>query len=96
MKTYRITPKAERDLLAIGEYTLKQWGESQRDIYLKSIVDRLTWLCDYPELSTKRDDIREGYYSYHEGKHLIFYMINDNHIDIIGVLHERMDYKVHL
>jgi len=93
MKTYRVTPKAERDLLAIGQYTLEKWGEEQRNIYLQNLVNRFAWLCEYPDLGIKRDEIKEGYLSYHEGKHLIFYVVSDDFIDIIGVLHERMDYK---
>ena len=95
MKTYRITPKAERDLLGIGHYTLDRWGEAQRNTYLRSLINRFSWLCEFPDLGTKRDDIKEGYCAYQEGKHMIFYIIREEHIDIIGVLHERMDYKTH-
>lgn len=93
VKTYRVTPKAERDLLAIGQYTLEKWGVRQRDIYLQNLVNRFTWLCEHPNLGANRDDIKQGYLSYHEGKHLIFYVVSDEFIDIIGVLHERMDFQ---
>lgn len=96
MRTYRVTPKAERDLLAIGQYTLSRWGKRQRNIYLQSLVKRFSWLCEYPDLGTNRADIKAGYLCYHEGKHLIFYIVSDNFIDIIGVLHERMDFKSEL
>lgn len=96
MRTLRVTPKAERDLLAIARYSEEAWSVHQRDRYLKTLTDRFLWLCDNHELGKVRDDINPDYWAYHEGKHMIFYLVSDAYIDIIGVLHERMDYQAHL
>ena len=36
-------------------------------------------------------DIHDNYYSFAQGQHVIFYLIRDNSIDIIGVPHRSMD-----
>jgi toxin ParE1/3/4 len=38
-----------------------------------------------------RIDISEGYYSFPEGQHVVFYLIGSNSIDIIGIPHKAMD-----
>ena len=89
--TYRIRSLAQSDLESIWLYTLEQWGVEQANFYLKSIINRFDWLVDNPLLGKQRDDIKEGYYCFPEGMHVIFYKINDDHIDIIGVPHQSMD-----
>ena len=89
--TFRITPRAEQDLKNIGRYTLKMWGRDQRDIYLRAIDRRFAWLAERPERSRHRPEVREGYHSYLQGSHVVFYLIRDGGIDIIGIPHQRMD-----
>ncbi len=87
----RVTPRARADLKNIGRYTEEVWGKVQRNLYLKNIDARFRWLADNPQLGKHRLDICKGYYSFPEGQHVIFYLINNNSIDIIGVPHKEMD-----
>lgn len=89
--TLRITPRAEQDLKNIGRYTLKMWGRDQRDVYLRAIDRRFAWLAERPERGRHRPEVREGYHSYLQGSHVVFYLIRDGGIDIIGIPHQRMD-----
>ena len=89
--TFRITPRAEQDLKNIGRYTLKMWGRKQRDAYLRTMDRRFAWLAERPNLGRHRPDVQAGYYSYAQGSHVIFYLIRDAGIDIIGIPHQRMD-----
>ncbi len=41
-------------------------------------------------------DIREGYKKYPVGSHLIFFMQTKDIIDVVRVLHQRMDTSRHL
>jgi toxin ParE1/3/4 len=88
---YRLTPRAVEDLREIARYTLKTWGRNQRDLYLADIDRRFFWLAEHPRLGKHRSDVTEGYYSYLQGAHVIFYLIRADGIDIIGVPHQRMD-----
>ena len=87
----RVTPRAAKDLREIARYTLENWGRKQRDAYLRELDRRFLWLAEHPELGKSRPDVREGYHSYPQGSHVVFYLIRDDGIDIIGVLHQRMD-----
>jgi toxin ParE1/3/4 len=91
----RITPRALADLKNIGRYTLKTWGRTQRDAYLRAIDRRFEWLADNPARGKPRADIAEGYHSFPQGAHLIFYLIREGGIDVIGVVHQAMDIPGH-
>ncbi|WP_143741950.1 type II toxin-antitoxin system RelE/ParE family toxin [Thiorhodovibrio frisius] len=40
--------------------------------------------------------MKDGYRGYSQGSHVIFYLIRESCIGIIGVLHQRMDASSHL
>lgn len=90
-KKYRITPRAQEDLKNIGRYTRRTWGKTQRNIYLREIETRFQWLAENPLLGKQRTDICEGYFSFPQGQHVIFYLIGNGVIIIIGVPHKEMD-----
>ena len=90
-QTIRITPRAAQDLKSIGRYTLERWGKEQRNTYLRDLDRRFSWLAERPDCGKPRPDIKDGYYSYPQGSHVIFYLIRDGGIDIIGIPHQRMD-----
>ena len=91
MPEYRLTPAAKSDLIDIWNYTVETWGEKQAERYLLDIETKLELLAANPQLGRQRPEINPGYYSFPVGKHIIFYVKSDNYIDIIGVLHGRMD-----
>ena len=69
-KPFRITPRAAQDLRNIARYTLQNWGRKQRDVYLRAIDKRFSWLAENPSLGRPRPDIKEGYYSYPQRSHV--------------------------
>jgi toxin ParE1/3/4 len=91
MAKYVVRKEAHNDLKKIGRYTANRWNEKQRNAYLKQITSRFSWLAEHPQLGRKRDEIKEGYYSYSEGRHMIFYVVKDGIVEIIRVLHKQMD-----
>ena len=96
MLKLRVTKKAWRDLVAIGRYTKEEWGIVQRDQYLKELDARFMWLLKNPTVGKERSEIKEGYRSFKQGSHVIFYLHDEKHLDIIGILHEHMDFERHL
>jgi len=91
MPGFKVTPRAREDLKNIGRYTEQQWGKRQRNIYLKALEKRFYWLAENPQLGKHRPDVAEGYFSFSLGEHVIFYLIGDRGIDIIGIPHKEMD-----
>ena len=91
----RVTPRAKIDLLEIAKYTELTWGKLQRNKYLKNLDARFSWLSKNPLLGKHRIDVHPLYYSFPEGQHVIFYLIRDSSIDIIGIPHKDMDILSH-
>ncbi len=89
--SYRIRQLAEKDLEQIWLYTFHEWGIEQADKYIRLLIARFSWLSENQRLGKRRDDIKPGYYCFPEGRHLIFYMLSQDGIDIIGIPHQSMD-----
>ena len=49
-----------------------------------------------PTLGRSCDAICEGYRKFRVGRHVIFYRVIDRGIDVVRVLHQRMDFESHL
>ena len=96
MPKYTLSPNAANSIAEINAYTINKFGPQQAGRYLANLRDRFNFLVANPELGSKRDDIKEGYYSYFEGSHTIYYKIIDERIAIIDVLHQSMEPKRHL
>ena len=96
MAAYTLRKLAQNDLEKIWIYTYEEWGLVQADTYLQSLISRFDWLAASPLSGRKRDDIKSGYYCFPEGMHLIFYTIQNNKINIIGLPHQSMDIVSHL
>jgi toxin ParE1/3/4 len=88
---FRLTPRAAADLDGIADYTMEVWGAAQMGDYLRSLNRRFEWLARNPLAGRERNDVHPGYRSFPEGSHVIFYIVSDEYIDIIGLPHKSMD-----
>ena len=91
MRNVRLTLSAKGQLKSIWQYTFEIWGEQKADAYLTEIEEKLNMLAENPSLGRGRPDIKASYYSIKVNKHIVFYLFDERHVDVIGVLHERMD-----
>jgi toxin ParE1/3/4 len=91
MVNFQLTELAKQDLRSIGRYTQTTWGRAQRNTYLAKIDAAFQLLAMEPQLGKSCDDLRPGYRKYPVGKHLIFYRQSPDRLEIIRVLHHRMD-----
>ena len=91
MSLFHITPRAARDLDAIANWTLRQWGADRMEQYLRGFNERFHWLAIHPAAGRVRNDVAEGYRSFPEGQHVVFYITQADAIAIIGVPHQAMD-----
>jgi toxin ParE1/3/4 len=97
MGTFTLTHKAKSDLKSIAAYTQRKWGKEQRRIYLKQFDDAFHLLAETPNAGTKCDFIKKGYQKFTNISHVIFYRkINNFHIEIVRILHKRMDVEMNL
>ena len=96
MTEYRFRPRARDDVETIWEYTLKIWGHEQARRHLSQLHDACEALAANPRIGRTRDEVLEGLRSFPAGKHLVFYFVALDGIDVVRILHERMDPDSHL
>lgn len=86
-----IRPRARKDLAAIWQYTFEQWGETQADLYLRELEIGIQILADHPDFGVLYDHVRAGYRKLHLNRHMVFYRVKHNRIEVVRILHESMD-----
>jgi toxin ParE1/3/4 len=97
MGSYVLRPKAVEDLDSIWEYTINAWGEEQAERYIRLLTSGFEEIAEEPIRGRLCNDIREGYWKLRIGHHVIFYRTEDTGvIDVVRVLHEKMDFARHL
>jgi toxin ParE1/3/4 len=82
------------DLNDIWAYTFEEWSENQADKYYATLKFACKQIGENPELGKEYEEISGNLLGLKSGKHIIFYqMITENEIEVIRILHERMDLK---
>jgi toxin ParE1/3/4 len=86
-----ISKKAVADLEEIWIYTVEKWSVEQADRYYNLIVDEINYICRNPNAGKSMEHVRKGYLASKVKSHLIFYRVLNETVEIIRILHERMD-----
>ncbi|PIV51044.1 MAG: type II toxin-antitoxin system RelE/ParE family toxin [Flavobacteriaceae bacterium CG_4_8_14_3_um_filter_34_10] len=82
------------DLNNIWKYTFEKWSENQADKYYEMLKLACKEIGKNPEIGKGYNKITKNLLGLHSGRHIIFYqLITQSEIEIIRVLHERMDLK---
>ena len=94
MAKYFLTNKAVEDLSKIWEYTYEVWSESQADKYYELLTNSFREISENPALGKNYNEIDSTILGLRVGKHIVFYrLIHVNDVEIIRILHQRMDLK---
>ncbi len=82
------------DLNDIWDYTFEKWSEKQADRYYATIKHACNRIGENLDVGKKYDGISKNLLGLKSGKHIIFYQpISEDKIQVIRILHERMDLK---
>ena len=90
MAAFRFSRRAEADLLNVGAYTLRTWGEDQTIRYIDDLESCCQMLSDNPSLGRVCDDVRPGLRRMECGRHVVFYRDDPGGILVSRILHRRM------
>ncbi|UTW66200.1 type II toxin-antitoxin system RelE/ParE family toxin [bacterium SCSIO 12643] len=95
---YKISHEANQDLENIWIYTYENWSLEQADRYFNLIMDEIEYLANNPKSGKNYDHLKKGYFRSKIKSHSIFYKTNSKKqvIEIIRVLHQRMDIESRL
>lgn len=96
MTGYRLTPAAQRDLSSIWDFTEGRWDVRQAETYVNEIKAAVERVAADPSRGRACDGIRAGYRRYSIGSHLLFYFETVDGVDVVRILHQRMDPTRHL
>ena len=90
---YKISIEAKNDIEKIWLYTFENWSLEQADRYFDLIMDEIEYIAEDPASGKNFSDVRKGYMRTRIKSHFIFYKVNKklNEVEIIRVLHHRMD-----
>ena len=92
MSAYIISEKALEDINKIWIYTAEIWSIEQADRYYNLIFDEIEYITRNFEMARDFGSVRKSYRFSKVTSHLIFFKKNKyNEIEVIRVLHERMD-----
>ncbi len=109
MSRLRISAPARDDLEDILATSLERWGVTGRARYAALLAAAMRRIARDPEGSATRDrvELSTGVRSLHirdargargvkDPVHLIFYRVNADVVEVVRVLHERMEPTLHL
>lgn len=96
MAGYILSPRAVSDLDEIWNYTAATWDTEQAEIYIRELWRAIETVAADPGRGRACDEIRPGYFKFLSGSHVLFYRKATKKIDIVRILHQRMDFDVHL
>lgn len=91
-----LSPSALRDLQSISDYTLRNWGAEQEELYLKGVWGTLASIQASPESYRLREELIKGCRSARHEKHVIFFAVYGQTLQVIRILHGSMDFSRHL
>ena len=84
---------AVEDLSNIWHYAEEKWSEKQADRYYSMLIGTIKSVSINPYLGRSYQDIFPGLKGILAGRHLIFYRVLPNYVEITRILHTRMDVR---
>jgi toxin ParE1/3/4 len=88
--------RATTDLVEIWRYTHYTWGSPQADNYIEQIEGAVYHLRENPFSGVDCSSISKGLRRLNVKRHRVFYRVHDDWIEIVRVLHSRMDVESQL
>lgn len=97
MSVYVISEKAVEDINNIWIYPVENWSVAQADRYYNLIYDEIEYIVNNFDMARDFGEIRKSYKCSKVKSHLIFFKKDKmNEIEVVRVLHEKMDVESRL
>ena len=96
MAEYRLSPRAQRDLDGMFDYTVSRWGLPQAIRYTDLIEAACADLAEAPHQARGCAHVRPGYRQRGVEQHVIYFKPTRYGIAVVRILHQRMDVARHL
>ena len=96
MPGYTLSPAAQVDIENIWNCTAKRRGKTQAERYTRELQAACEALIDSSRVGLPANDIRSSYRKAAVDSHMTFYRLQENTVEVIRMLHQRMDVERHL
>jgi toxin ParE1/3/4 len=83
---------ASADMRRVARETRTAWGEGQAFKYSKQLRDDIKSLGEYP-LRFPEFESRPGLRRMNSGRHAVFYLVFDDQIEVVRVIHVASDFE---
>jgi len=93
--SFVLSPRAQKDFEEIWDFTAERWGLDQAESYAYDLWSRIKAIAANPVLGQDCSNIRPGYHKIRCGSHLLCYRLVPEGVDVVRILHERMDFERH-
>ena len=94
MAKFHLTNKTVEDLAQIWNHTYDEWFQNQLDKHYNLLLDACQEIAENPNRGKKYDVVAERLEGYKSNEDIIFYLtISNDEIEVIRILHAKMDLK---
>jgi len=92
-----LSPKAKADLSDLWDYTYSVWSVEQAEKYVRELWAAMQEQTRDLTKSVDIGDVRKGYKKVRSGSHVIFFKVTrDGVVEVVRILHQKMDFDRHL
>ncbi|BBX18754.1 plasmid stabilization protein ParE [Mycolicibacterium duvalii] len=96
MTRYVLSPAARADLDEIWDFTRDLWGDDQAENSVRETERAILRVVGNPMIGRACDEVWPGYRRHAVGSHTLYYRVIGDVIDVVRILHKRMDVDRHL
>ena len=93
MRRIRFRTAASADMRRISGETRARWGEQQATTYSAGLRNDIKSLREYPLRFQEFECRHKGLHRMNSGSHSVFYLVTDETVEIVRVLHTAMDFN---
>jgi toxin ParE1/3/4 len=96
MSRFALKRRAEIDLEGIWRYSAGTWSAGQADQYVARLWNGIRLVAADPNRGRPCPEVKAGYCRHAVGSHVIFYRMTATGIEVVRILHQRMDFRRHV
>lgn len=93
MSSYRLSVRAERQLIEIYIATDEAFGRLQADAHHAGFEKLFELIAAFPGIGRSADELKHGYRRYRHQAHYIFYTIHEDSVRVEAIMHTSHDLR---
>ena len=96
MSEYRLSRRAETDLLAVYKFTAEKFGLYQAEAYHAGFERSFSLLAEFPRIGSPAEELGKSIFRFRFQSHYIFYTEEPGHVLVRALFHTAMNLRASL